>query len=108
VVVEMFPGFEAGPPLCRLAASPLRPPRLPQPLAGRRRRRRRIRGDGTRNLLSLPGDNKDNDGWGDGNNKGATLEPILRVLHDQSHFVPGSTMIFTLVNHPLLDANFDG
>jgi hypothetical protein len=104
----MFPGFEAGPLLCRLAALLLRPPQLPRPSAGRRRRRRRIRGDGTRNLLSLPGDNKDNDGWGDGNNKDTTLEPILRVSHDQSHFVPGSMMILTLVDHPLLDANFDG
>jgi hypothetical protein len=27
-------------------------------------------------------------------------EPILRVLHDQSRFAPGSTIILTLVNRP--------
>ncbi len=63
---------------------------------------------GARNLLSLPRDNKDNDGWGDNNNKGATAEPILRVLHDQSCFAPGSMGILTLVDRPLLDTNGNG
>jgi hypothetical protein len=58
------------PGLC-LAALPLRPPQL---MAERRRRRRRIKG-GSRNLLSLPEDNKDNDGWGDSDNKGTAAEP---------------------------------
>ncbi len=61
-----------------------------------------------RNLLSFPGDNEDNNEWGDGNNKGATAEPILRVSHDQSRFAPGSTTILTLVDHLLLDADGNG
>jgi hypothetical protein len=84
------------------------PPWPPRPTAGRRRRRRRIRRGGTRNLLSLPGDNEDNNGWGDGNNEGAMAEPILRVSHDRSRFAPGSTTKLTLVNRPLLDADGDG
>ncbi len=60
-----------------------------------------------RNLLSLAGDNEDNNGWGDGNKKDAMVELILRVLHDQSHFAPGFMMILILVNCPLLNANGD-
>jgi hypothetical protein len=82
-------------------------PQPPEPTARRRRRRKKIRG-GTRNLLSLPGDNEDNNGWGDGNNKGAIVELIVRVSHDQSCFAPGSTTILTLVDRPHLEPTATG
>ncbi len=69
-----------------------------------KKKKEKDKGGGTRNLLSLPRDDKD-DEWGDDNNEGATAEPILRVLHDQSCFVPGSMTILILVDRPLLDAN---
>ncbi len=63
---------------------------------------------GARNLLSLPGDHKDNDGWGDDDDQGATADPILRVSHNQSRFMPGSLRTLTLIDCPLLDADGDG
>jgi hypothetical protein len=65
-------------------------------------------GGGARILLSLPGDDEDDDGWGDDNDEGAMAYPILRVSHDQFRFAPRSTMILTLVDRPLLDADATG
>ena len=50
------------------------------------------------NLLSLPGDNNEDNKKG--REKGAG--PILRVSHDPSRFASRSTMVLTLVNRPLL------
>jgi hypothetical protein len=101
VVVGTFPGFEAGPSPCRLASTAAA-------ADGREKKKKEEeKRGGRRNLLSLLGDNKDNCGWGEDNNKGAMAEPILRVSHDQSHFAPGSTRILTLVDRPLLDADGD-
>ncbi len=44
-------------------------------------------------------------GGGGGNNKAATAELILRVLHNQSRFALRSMTIPTLVDHPLLEAD---
>ncbi len=69
MVVGTFPGFEARPPPRRLAAAAA-------VADGREKKKKKVdKGGGARNLLSLPGDNEDNDGWGDGDNEGATAEP---------------------------------